>query len=440
MTKRTKAIIGIASLAVVVLIGVGAIMKSKNGNGVQVRLEPVQQRDLVAVVSASGWIRPHRKVDVQADVMGRIVQLNVREGDHVTKGQVLLRIDPTQYEATVARMRAMVSEAQARQAQARANVIQAQRAYERARTLASAGENLISKQAVEDAETQFEVQKELLRAAEFGVQQARAAVNEEVDRLNKTIIRAPMTGVVTRLEVEEGETAIIGTMNNPGSLLLTVADLGVMEAVIRVDETDVPELKLGDSASVEIDAFPNQKFKGHVTEISHSSTRNPDQASQQGGASTQSVDFEIVIELDHPPTSLRSDLSATAEVVTATRKNVLAIPIIALTVRERGNVKALPTEDKKAKAAGKEAERDKSEDQEGVFILKDGKAKFVQVQTGITGREHFEVVSGLTTKDTVVAGPYEAIRSLEDGKELRPLASEEGADKGKGKKAKGEGK
>jgi len=440
MKKRTKAIAGLTSLAVIVLIGVGAIVKGRNGNGVEVKLEPVKQRDLVAVVSASGWIRPHRKVDVQADVMGRIVELNVREGDPVTKGQVLLRIDPTQYEATVARMRAMVSEALARQAQARANVIQAQRAYERARTLASAGENLISKQAVEDAETQFEVQKELLRAAEFGVQQARAAVNEEVDRLNKTIIRAPMSGVVTRLEVEEGETAIIGTMNNPGSLLLTVADLGVMEAVIRVDETDVPELKLGDSASVEIDAFPNQKFTGRVTEISHSSTRNPDMNQQQGGASTQSVDFEIVIQLDLPPTSLRSDLSATAEVVTATRKNVLSIPIIALTVRERGNVKALPTEDKKATAAGKEAERDKSEDQEGVFILKDGKAQFVQVQTGITGREHFEVISGLTAKDTVVAGPYEAIRSLEDGKVLRPMAAEEGKGKGKGTKEEGKAK
>jgi HlyD family secretion protein len=434
MQKRTKIILGVSSLALVIAIAVGAAATRNNG-GVQVKLEPVQQRDLVAIVSASGWIRPHRKVDVQADVMGRIVELNVREGDHVTKGQVLLRIDPTQYQATVARMRAMVSEALARQSQARANLIQANRAYERAMTLSKSGENLISRQAVEDAETQFAVQKELLRAAEYGVQQARAAVNEEEDRLNKTIIRAPMTGVVTRLEVEEGETAIIGTMNNPGSLLLTVADLSAMEAVIRVDETDVPELKLGDSASVEIDAFPNQKFTGRVTEISHSSTRNPDQAAQQGGASTQSVDFEIVIQLDNPPLSLRSDLSATAEVVTAMRRNVLSVPIIALTVRERGDMKALPTEDKKAKEEAKSAERDKSEDQEGVFILKDGKAQFVQVQTGITGREHFEIVSGLTAKDTVVAGPYEAIRSLEDGKVLKPIA-ESSADKGKAAKGK----
>lgn len=420
MKKRTKIILGVSSLALVIAIAVGAAA-TRNSGGVAVKLEPVAQRDLVAIVSASGWIRPHRKVDVQADVMGRIVELNVREGDHVTRGQVLLRIDPTQYQATVSRMRAMVSESLARQAQAKANLIQADRAYQRAQTLAKSGENLISRQAVEDAETQFEVQKELLRAAEFGVQQARAAVNEEEDRLNKTIIRAPMDGVVTRLEVEEGETAIIGTMNNPGSLLLTVADLSTMEAVIRVDETDVPELKLGDSATVKIDAFADREFTGRVTEISHSSTRNPEQAAQQGGASTQSVDFEIVIQLDNPPATLRSDLSATAEVVTATRRNVLSIPIIALTVRERGDMEALPTEDKTAKQAAKAAEQDKSEDQEGVFILKDGKAQFVQVKTGITGREHFEVISGLTDKDTVVAGPYEAIRSLEDGKALKPL-------------------
>ena len=429
MKKRTKAIVGVSALAVVVFIGGGAVVKNKNGNGVQVRLEAVKQRDLTAVVSASGWIRPHRKVDVQADVMGRIVELRVKEGDPVSKGDILLRIDPTQYEAQVARAEAVVSEALAREAQAKASLIQAQRAYDRAMKLSSSDQNLISKQAVEDAETQLQVQKELYQAAQYGTQQARAGLREAQNQLDKTVIRAPMTGVVTRKNVEEGETAIVGTMNNPGSLLLTVADLSVMEAVIRVDETDVPEIKLGDSASVEIDAFQKQKFTGRVTEISHSSTRNPEAQQQVGGASQQSVDYNIVIQLENPPATLRSDLSATAEVVTAARKNVISIPIIALTVREKGNVKALPTEDKKAKAAGEAAERDKSVDQEGVFILKDGKAHFVQVKTGITGREHFEVLEGLTTKDTVVAGPYDAIRGLEEGKMLRAIT-----DNAKGKK------
>ena len=430
MTKRTKMIVGLVSLIVVGGIGAGAVA-SRNEKPVEVRLESVQERDLVAIVSASGWIRPHRKVDVQADIMGRIVELNVREGDEVSRGQVLMRIDPTQYQAAVARAQAGVSEALARESQAKANLIQAKRANDRAKALASQGENLISKQQVEDAETQLEVQQELLRAAQYGVQMARAGLAEARDQLNKTVIRAPMNGVITRLEVEEGETAIVGTMNNPGSLLLTVADLSAMEAVIRVDETDVPELKLGDSASVEIDAFPKAKFIGRVTEISHSSTRNPDAVSQQGGAGTQSVDYEIVIRLDNPPRTLRSDLSATAEVVTAARRKVLSIPIIALTVRERGNVKALPSDDPKAKQAGEAAERDKSLDEEGVFVVKDGKAKFVQVKTGITGREHFEVLQGLTPKDTVVGGPYEAVRALEDDKLVKAMPTEDAKKGGK---------
>lgn len=429
MKKRTKMIVGLVALIGVGGIGAGAAA-SRGEKPIDVRLEPVQERDLLAIVSASGWIRPHKKVDVQADIMGRIVELNVVEGQEVTRGQVLMRIDPTQYQAIVTRARASVSEAMAREAQAKANVIQAKRASDRSKALAAQGENLISRQQVEDAETQLEVQQELLRAAQYGVQMTRAGLAEAQDQLNKTVIRAPMNGVITRLEVEEGETAIVGTMNNPGSLLLTVADLSSMEAVIRVDETDVPDMKLGDSASVEIDAFPKTKFVGRVTEISHSSTRNPDQVAQQGGASTQSVDYEIVIRLDNPPRTLRSDLSATAEVVTAARQKVLSIPIIALTVRERGNVKALPTDDAKAKAAADAAERDDSADEEGVFVIKDGKAKFVQVKTGITGREHFEVVDGLTARDTVVAGPYEAVRALEDGKPLKAIPDNPEATKG----------
>ena len=423
MKKRTKMIVGLVSVIAIGSIGAGAAASRKE-KPVSVRLEAVQERDLVAVVSASGWIRPFRKVDVQADIMGRIVELNVREGQDVQKGQVLLRIDPTQYQAQVARAKASVSEALAREAQAKANVIQAKRTFDRSKALAAQGDNLISKQQVEDAETQLQVQQELLRAAQYGVEMARAVWAEAQDQLNKTVIRAPMNGVVTRLEVEEGETAIVGTMNNPGSLLLTVADLSVMEAVIRVDETDVPEIKLNDSTTVEIDAFPKQKFLGRVTEISHSSTRPPESVAQQGGAGTQSVDFEIVIRLDNPPRTLRSDLSATAEIVTASKRKVLSIPIIALTVRERGNVKALPTDDPKAKKAAEAAERDKSVDEEGVFIVRDGKSKFVQIKTGITGREHFEVLEGLTSKDTVVAGPYEAVRSLEDDKLVKKMADE----------------
>jgi len=408
-----------AALIIGGAIIVAAVTLPKRNRGVEVRLESVETRDLVSAVNASGWIRPHRRVDVQSDIMGRVIDLRVVEGQVVKKDEVLLRIDPTQYEAALARAHAAVSEASARGAQARASYIQAERNYARQQRLFERDSTLVSRQALEQAETDFRVQKELLSAADFGIAQARASLGEAQDRLSKTVIRAPMDGTITRLDVEEGETAIVGTMNNPGSLLLTVADLAAMEAVVRVDETDVPEIALGDSAVVTIDAFPRQMFAGRVTEISHSSVRPPESVQAGTGAGGgQAVDFEVVITLDAPPPGLRPDLSATADVITDARQHVTAIPIIALTVRERGDVQALPQEDPAARAAADAARRDRL-DVEGVFVVRQGKASFVPIEIGITGHEHFEVLSGVAPGDSVVAGPYEAIRSLRDGDAVR---------------------
>jgi HlyD family secretion protein len=431
MNRNGKIAIGIG---LVVLLGGAAGMSIRAGRNhvTEVKIQSVGRKDLTAVVTASGWIRPHRKVDVQSDVMGRIVELRVQEGDRVTKGQVLLRIDPTQLEAGVARAKAGVSQALAQAAQAKAATIQAQRAYERAQQIATQNANLMSQQQIEDAQTTARTQAEMSRAADYNVEVARAALHEAEDQLSKTVIRAPMDGVVTRLNVDEGETAIVGMMNNPGSLLLTVSDLSDMEAVIKVDETDVPQIQLGDTATVSIDAFPKQTFSGRVTEISHSAIISPENTSSTG-ATQQAVDFEVVVKLDDPPKTLRPDLSATADVVTATRKDALAIPIIALTVRERGNVKALPTETAESKAAAETAVADRSKDEEGVFVVKQGKAQFVPVTVGIAGREDFEVLNGLKAGDSVVAGPYEAIRGLENGKAVRSAPA------AKGNAAKGEG-
>jgi HlyD family secretion protein len=226
--------------------------------------------------------------------------------------------------------------------------------------------------------------------------------------------------VITRLNVEEGETAIVGTMNNAGSLLLTVADLSTMQAVVRVDETDMPKISVGDSASLQIDAFARQTFSGRVTEISHSSTRPPRSAGGSAtGATGQAVDFEVKITLDSPPPSLRSDLSTTAEVVTARRTGTLSIPIIALTVRDRSSLTATPNEDPGVQAAADDAAQQR--DEEGVFVVRQGKAVFVPVEVGIVGRGHFEVVRGLAPGDSVVAGPYEVIRTLSDGRAVRPM-------------------
>lgn len=424
MTRATKIVIGVIILAV---IGVGFLaVREGGGPGVMVRVEAVAERDLVQTVTASGWVRPRRAVDVQADIMGRVTHLAIDEGDAVERGQLLLRIDPTEYEAAVSRAQAGVAESLARQAQSRANLLQAERALERERSLAERDSTLVSRQALEEIETEVAVQRELLNAAGHTVAQSRAALREAEDRLNKTSIRAPIDGIVTRLNVEEGETAIVGTMNNPGSLLLTVSDLSIMEAVVRVDETDLPELTLGDSAAVQIDAYPRQRFTGQVTRISHSSIEGPQQTGSAPSAA-QAVDFEIIITLTDPPEVLRPDLSATADIVTATSEGTLAIPIIALTVREEPAGEALALEDSAAREAADAAVR---EDQEGVFTVRDGKAVFVPVEIGITGAEHFEVLNGLGAGDSIVAGPYEAIRNLTDGDPVRypSIASERSDD------------
>ena len=425
MTRKKKWAIGCGGLLLLVIVlGVFAALRG-GGGAAMVRVEPIQRRDLVEIVTASGWVRPNRSVDVQSDVMGRVVQLNVREGDQVTRGQLLLRIDATQYDAMVARARGAVSESLAREAQARAGLMRAEQAATRARALHERDRSLISDEALEQAETELNVQTALLEAARFGVDQARAALAEAEDQRSKTVIRSPIDGIVTRLNVEEGETAIVGTMNNPGSLLLTVSDLSVMEAVVEVDETDLPRIELGDSAFVQIDAFPRQRFHGMVTEIGHSAVISPE-TSQQAGANTE-TDYQVVIQLTTPPPTLRPDLSATADVITATRSQALAIPIVALTVRERSDIEEPPTESAEAQSAAAALEPGQ-EDQEGVFIVREGKAAFRPVDIGIAGSEYFEVIVGLEEGDSVVAGPYEVVRELEDGQavQLMPEAGTEG--------------
>ncbi len=421
MNRTAKIAIG---LGLVVVVGSAAGMSLRAGrkNAVNVRMEAVKKADLVAVVTASGWVRPHTKVDVQSDVMGRVTEIHVKEGDVVKKGQILVRIDPTQLEANLERARAGVSQALAQSAQQHATAVQAQRAYQRAKEMSAVNSALVSQQQLDDAQAQAQSAVEFARSADYNVEVARASLRQAEDQLSKTTIRAPMDGVVTRLPIEVGAMAIIGMQNNPGSVLLTISDLSNMEAVIKVDETDVPQVQVGDSAAVSIDAFSKQIFTGRVVEISHSALISPETVSQTG-QQQQAVDFEVVVKLDHPPTTLRPDLSATADVVTATRKNVLTIPIIALTVREKGNVKALPTETPQAQAAAEKAVSDLTKDQEGVFVVRKGKAHFIPVAVGITGREAFEVLEGVKAGDSIVAGPYEAIRGLTEGKPLRRMAA-----------------
>jgi HlyD family secretion protein len=423
MSRGKKILIGIGVLVVLAIMTAVALRGGRDG-AVEVRTEAVSRRDLVAKVSATGYIEPKRLVDISADVSGRVVELNVEEGDEVTEGDLLLVIDPARFEAAVQRAEAALAEASARESQARGGYLQAQRDWERIRDLKARLPEMVTETEFETARTNAEVQEALLESGKHSVEMARAGVREANDNLAKTVIRAPMSGRVTRLNVEKGETAIVGTMNNPGSLLITVADLSVMEAVIEVDETDVPEISIGDSVSISVDAFPNREFVGRVSKIGNSSIRP---RSQQVSSSDQAIDFEVRVTLEDSAVELRPDLSASADVITDVRPDALSIPIIALTLLDPGEFERLPNEiegEPGTEGGASEPSTESGDPIEGVFVVDEGLARFRPVEIGIAGDNYFEVLDGLEEGDTVVSGTYQVIRDLSDGDPVSTTSSD----------------
>ena len=415
MSRKVK-----LSIGGLLFVGVAAFMAvtaAKRGNkGTEVRIEAVEKRDLVASVTASGQVQPQTKVDVAADISGRIVRLAVKEGQTVTKGQFLLEIDPAQYVAAVQRAEAALSASKAQEAQAKASFIQAQRNYQRSADIKKANTQLVSDEQLEQLKTQAEVQQALQEAAMHQVEQSAAQLKDARSSLAKTTILSPMTGRVTRLAVEEGETAVPGTFNKDAATLLTIADMTVLETKVKVDETDVARIEVGDSAIVQIDAFPDTTFLGRVTKISNSSVKG---AAAAGGSADQAVDYEVTIQLVNAPKDTRPDFSATAKVVTDARTSALSIPIIALTVREN---ETLENADTAAIALGRtsNAKEVGKKDVEGVFVVgTDNKVTFRPVKVGIAGERYFEVLTGLKDGERIVGGTYQAIRELKDGALVR---------------------
>ena len=408
-------------LGILVVVAAGGAVAARANSGekpTEVRLEAVQKRDLVASVTASGQVQPKSKVDVAADLSGRIVRLAVKEGDIVKKGQFLLEIDPALYISAVQRAEAAVSSARAGAAQAKANLQQAQRNYDRSLDIKKTNATLLSDEALEQLKTAVEVNEALLESASQNAGQASASLRESRQNLSRTTILAPMSGKITRLVVEQGEMAIPGTFNKDAATLLTIADLSIFETKVKVDETDVARIALGDSAVIQIDAFPDTTFIGRVVEISNSSVKA---AGAAASSTEQAIDYEVTIQLLNPPPETRPDFSATAKIVTDIRTSVLTIPIIALTVRENESVgadSAAPTGNAPKKEVGRR-------DVEGVFTVgTDNKVTFRPVKVGIAGDKYFEVITGLKDGDKIVGGTYQASRELKDGAVVKEAKTE----------------
>ncbi len=390
MKTATKVTWGLIAACVVAGFGGVAFFKSKDSKLPRVSVEAAQVKDLVSRVTCNGKIQAKKKVDLSATMSGQILNLAVREGDRVAKGDFLLQIDRTtlqaQADSTKAALAALLSDRDA----AHANAERARLEYERARS--SYADGVVSEMDYTRSRTEHEAQKAGYEALERRIEQARASFVGARDTLQKTTITSPMDGIITRLQVEEGEVAMIGTMNNPGTALMTISDLSVIEAVMEVDETEIPAVKVGQPATLVIDAYAGRDFKGVVTDIASSPIVVP---TPTGPANT-GVDFEVKVTVEDPPVGLRPGLSCTADIVTGSKDQVVAVPIQALVLRE--------------KKGGR-----RGEEEEGVFVVQDRVVAFRPVTTGITGELDIEIVSGVSAGDQVLMGPFKTLRTLKDG-------------------------
>lgn len=396
MKRSTKIVLGVAAVLVVIAAG-GFAVKRKDRNVPGVTIDKVTRTDLISKVTANGKTQAKRKVDLSANVMGQIINLAVREGDVVHRNDFLLQIDKAQLAASAAGAEQSVNALMQDREAARASAREARSSYDRAKM--SFDNKLISQSELDKARAAVASAEASASALESRIQQGRAALTGARDTLSKTTIRAPMDGLVTRMPVEEGEVAVIGTMNNPGTVLMTISDMSEVEAVMEVDETDVPAVKVGQKAVVTIDAYPNQTFPGVVTEVGSSPV------TKSGAGGTEAVNFEVKIQLNQPPANVRPGFSVSAEITTGTRPGVVAIPIQALVVREK------PA----AKPQGKATE------EEGVYVFDKvaGKVKFLTVKTGITGETAIEVVAGLKPGEEIVTGPFKVLRDIKDGDKVK---------------------
>jgi HlyD family secretion protein len=448
-------------IAVFVLLALGigvyaSTVLSKKGL-VTVQTGNVVRQDLTSLVTASGEIKPKNYINIGANAQGELKQLLVKEGDRVRKGQLLARIENVQPEADVAAQRATLNSAEADSSASESGVkasdeninsMQAQIEKDKAdlehakadfdRSQSLFNEHLLAKQDFELKKFAYNAQQATVRGSEMRLVQARAQRDQSVaqlssaqkriaqysaglvrfnDILQKHNAYAPLDGVVTNLPVRQGETVVPGIQNSAASTLMTIADMSLITSEVKVDETDIVNVKLQQVADITIDAIPNKVFKGHVVEIGNTAIlRSTGVAASQSAISSQEAkDFKVVIAMDNPPDEIRPGLSCTAKITTAVRKNVLTIPIQALTVRQKGQLEPKPANGATPVTPAKldpVAEKAKKEELQGVFVVSGTKAVFKKVETGVTGATDIEVLAGLNEGDQIVTGTYQVIRTI----------------------------
>ncbi|MGA2414090.1 MAG: efflux RND transporter periplasmic adaptor subunit [Candidatus Sulfotelmatobacter sp.] len=458
MKAWKKIAIGVGVLILLVVI-VSVTVYQSGKNVVTVQTGKVQRQDLAAVVSASGEIKPKTYVNIGANAYGKITHLYVKEGDQVKKGQLLAQLENVQSTADVSANQASVQAAEtdaiaadAALKTSDADLLRAQADYARNKMDWERAQNLYKDGLI--AKSDFDSRQNAWATADSGlvqakarvaqakaqkdsadrhVSQARANLRRVADVLEKTTYSAPYDGVVTNLPVREGESVVIGIQNALGSTLLTLADMSVITAEVKVDETDIVNVHVGQPAEVTIDAIPKRVFHGTVSEIGDNAiVRSTGVAtSQQTSASEEAKDFKVVVTVNDPPQDLRPGLSTTAKITTAARSNVLSIPIQALAIRTKAQLemeKSAPgTVQAASEAASKHTDKDKDKDKDknskqdvqGVFVIRKKKAEFVPVATGITGTSDVEVVSGLNDGDEVITGSYKVLRTLRSGSSVK---------------------
>jgi HlyD family secretion protein len=443
------------------VIGVYASTVYSKRGVVTVQTGRVVRADLVSQVTASGEIKPKNYINIGANAMGDLTEILVKEGDPVRKGQLLAKIEDIQPAADVEAQKATLSSAEADSTAAEAGLkvsdtnivtMQATLEHDKAdlermkadfdRSQELYNEKLLARQDYELKKFTYEAQKAQIQQSESHIVEARAQREQTAaqlagaqrriavaranlvrfnDILHKHDAYAPLDGVVTNLPVRVGESVVPGIQNSEGSIIMTIADMSLITAEVKVDETDIVNIQLGQVADITIDAIPNKVFKGHVTEIGNTAIlRSTGVAASQSAISSQEAkDFKVVIAMDNPPDEIRPGLSCTSKITSATRQSTLSIPIQALTVRQRGDLDPpKPTTPSGAQAATRldpAVEKARKEELQGVFVVANGKAEFRKVDTGITGATDIEVVNGLKEGDQIITGSYQVIRTVKNG-------------------------